>query len=99
MTDKEFTPETFAVRNAYALTMKNAHITSEGEAKAEFDRWLASVKAEAVREVADELSGEVKSVGSSGDLFTDETWTNGAMHVVVRMRSKADRIERGGDNA
>lgn len=40
----DYTPTTEAVRNAYAIAMKNAHVTSEAMAKAEFDRWLDSIR-------------------------------------------------------
>lgn len=37
----DHTPTTEAVRNAYISAMRNAHVTSAGEAGAEFDRWIA----------------------------------------------------------
>lgn len=51
----EFTPTTVQVRDAYVRQLRNAFVASTGEHEAEFDRWLASVRAAAVREHADNI--------------------------------------------
>lgn len=48
MTEAGLIPSTEAVRNAYIRTMREAFVTSEGEAGREFDRWLAVVAGEGI---------------------------------------------------
>ena len=59
----DYTPTTEAVRNAFAKCRGCYRCESDGDGddrpshKAEFDRWLASVKAEAWDECAAEVEG------------------------------------------
>lgn len=41
---RDYTPDIDAVRNAYVWAMRNAHVTSASEARAEFDRWVLGVR-------------------------------------------------------
>ena len=86
----EYTPTTGDVRAAYTRAMRQAFITSTGEHIAEFDRWLAQVRAEAqveaLREVAAEFVAPVLRLTESAPI---------PLHAVAgRLRDRADRIAR-----
>ncbi|WP_152203607.1 hypothetical protein [Georgenia thermotolerans] len=101
----DYTPNTEYVRDFYAKFQANLELTFGYEderyeaAEAEFDRWLTTVRAEAIRESAQspritDIGRNVREFGEPGTPYS-----NGARHAVAAVReamhSQATRIESG----
>lgn len=56
----DYTPTTEEVRASYLTSLTHDYPANIGEQIDEFDRWLAGVKAEAVREFIREISAHVE---------------------------------------
>lgn len=84
MSEQPYTPDTETVREQYTREQP-PHIGTVSSKCAEFDRWLAGVKADALREAAatDDPDHYTEVALGGGDYVRD--WLN----------ARADRIESG----
>lgn len=71
-----FTPTTEQAKRAYVTGMRQAFIASAGEHAEEFDRWLAKVKHQTLRDAA--LSGNFGPTAQSVLLRASEEYLAGS---------------------
>lgn len=80
----EYTPRTYDVRALYVLATP-PHRVSIGDGKAEFDRWLETVRAEAKAEALNEAAEGIRNMtldDNPTDWLTDfaEQYKDGVIH-------------------
>lgn len=95
----EYTPDEFAVRGAYNYA-RGASADSDAVLDAEFDRFIAKVKADALREAADDLAARSNAPWL---IAAADRWGGyyGGVRIAmqtdeVALRLRADRIEEAG---
>lgn len=101
----DYTPATTQVKYAYVTFNRDAFIASTAEHEAEFDRWLAQVRADALEDaaqIADVRSQQIQAlIGTESEVEADKDRIAGVTAELIahRIRARAASIRETGTNA